>query len=95
VLIGEPMLRELRRLIVLGGELFVQTDVEERALYYQDLVDRFPGFEPFAACARVDDHPYLARSPRERRVMLDGLPIFRLRYRRDGQVADEAEAEAT
>ena len=38
-------------------------------------------FEPVLASARVEDHPYGARSPRERKAIEDGLPVFRLRYR--------------
>jgi tRNA (guanine-N7-)-methyltransferase len=88
MVVSEPLLVELRRLIVAGGELFVQTDVEERALAYQGLIDSFDGFEPALASARIDDHTFGARSPRERRIMSDGLPIFRLLYRRCGQMAD-------
>ena len=32
--------------------------------------------------ARLGDHPYVARSPRERRAIADGLPVNRLRWRR-------------
>jgi tRNA (guanine-N7-)-methyltransferase len=64
------------------GELFVQTDVAERAAAYEALVGGCADFEPWEGSARVDDNPYQARSPRERRALADGLPVFRLRFRR-------------
>jgi tRNA (guanine-N7-)-methyltransferase len=69
-----------------GGELFVQTDVEERALDYRAIIEAASAFEPVESSPWVTDHPYVARSPRERRAMSDGLPIYRLRYRRSGAV---------
>jgi tRNA (guanine-N7-)-methyltransferase len=75
---------ELGRVMAPGAELFVQTDVEDRAVAYGDLIASAGGFEPVGADPRVSDHPYVARSPRERRAMADGLPIHRLRYRRVG-----------
>ncbi len=74
----------LARVLVPGGELFVQTDVEERAQEYAQLLDATAELEPFAESPWIEDHPYVARSPRERRAMADGLPIYRLRYRRRG-----------
>lgn len=65
---------EVARLLRPGGELFVQTDVQER-------------FEEYAAVLRddgrfdvriVDANPYAAQSNRERRAIEDGNPIFRL-----------------
>lgn len=81
VLAGD-LLQELGRVIVPGGELFVQTDVAERADEYQELLDAAPDFEPASDSARIEDHAYGARSPRERKAIEDGLPIFRLLYRR-------------
>lgn len=77
--------RELGRALRPGGELFVQTDVSERAEAYEALLAGEPTLEPWdAAGPRVDDNPYQARSPRERRALADGLPVVRLRYRRAG-----------
>jgi hypothetical protein len=28
----------------------------------------------------MGDHPYVARSPRERRAIADGLPVYRMRW---------------
>ncbi|MCA9595028.1 MAG: tRNA (guanine-N7)-methyltransferase [Myxococcales bacterium] len=73
---------ELARVMVVGGELFIQTDVDERAQDYEAAIAAEPAFEPWPGGPRVDDSPYVARSPRERRAMADGLPVHRLRYRR-------------
>ena len=71
---------ELARVIVAGGELFVQTDVQERANAYQAIIDLDPHFRRLGDS--VLDNPYRAMSPRERRAVRDGLPIFRLKYTR-------------
>ncbi len=82
LVVTPPLVEQLARIITPGGELFVQTDVEERALAYERIIADSPHFQPTEATARVLDHPYVARSPRERRAITDGLPVFRLRYRR-------------
>jgi tRNA (guanine-N7-)-methyltransferase len=82
LLMNAELVSALARALRPNGELFVQTDVEERAAAYEDLVAGSSEFRPFAESARVDDNPYLARSPRERRALADGLPVFRLRFRR-------------
>lgn len=76
------LLGELARVLVRGGELFVQTDVDERARAYESMIGEHPGFRPFATSPVVLENPYGAMSPRERRAVRDGLPIFRLRYTR-------------
>jgi tRNA (guanine-N7-)-methyltransferase len=79
------LLEELARVIRPGGELFLQTDVADRAIDFERLVAAVPAFQPWQATGpRVDDNPYQARSPRERRAIEDGLPVVRLRYRRVG-----------
>jgi len=75
---------ELGRVMAPGAELFVQTDVEERADSYEALIAASPDFEPFDETARIAENPYVARSTRERRAMTDGLPIHRMRFRRKG-----------
>ncbi|MCC6901135.1 MAG: tRNA (guanine-N7)-methyltransferase [Polyangiaceae bacterium] len=74
--------RELARVVVPGGELFVQTDVPERADDYQQVVAQEPAFAPWEGGPRVAENPYRARSPRERRAIEDGLPVVRMRWRR-------------
>jgi tRNA (guanine-N7-)-methyltransferase len=86
LVLRDALTAELGRVMAPGAELFVQTDVEERAESYAALIAESADFEPFGDSPRIDDHPYVARSPRERRSMTDGLPIYRLRYRRKGPV---------
>lgn len=79
---SDSLLTEVARLLVPGGELFYQTDVAERADEFEALVLSSGLFVPHGgASPRVDENPYGARSPRERRAMADGLPIHRLRLR--------------
>ena len=82
LVVGSPLLDEVARVLVPSGDVFVQTDVEERAAGYEALFDAHAAFAPRAETARVDEYPFGARSPRERRALTDGLPIFRLWYRR-------------
>ena len=77
-------LEEVVRLLEPGGEFFVQTDVEDRAAQYEDLVGLAARLEPAGdapGSPRLADNPYVARSPRERRAIADGLPVHRLRWR--------------
>jgi len=87
LVVREGLTAELGRVMAPGAELFIQTDVEDRAAAYAELVGMCDSFAAFEAEARILDHPYVARSPRERRAMADGLPIHRLRYRRIGPPA--------
>ena len=76
---------EIARLLEPEGELFVQTDVEERATGYEELValdDRFAAHGDLPGSPRLAENPYVARSPRERRAIADGLPVHRLRWRK-------------
>jgi tRNA (guanine-N7-)-methyltransferase len=82
LVVSPELLEQLARLLVDGGELLVQTDVAERADQYEALVAEAPWFEPRGESARVPDHAYGARSPRERKAIEDGLPVYRLLYRR-------------
>ena len=80
--ITDELLVEVARVLRPGGELFVQTDVAERAGMYQQAVDGTGRFKAGRRGPRVDKNPYGARSPRERRAMEDGLPVYRLLYQR-------------
>jgi tRNA (guanine-N7-)-methyltransferase len=87
LVVRDRFVDEAARLLEPGGELFVQTDVEERAVGYEQLVSFDPRFLPNgdgAASPRLRENPYGARSPRERRAIADGLPVYRLRWRRAG-----------
>jgi tRNA (guanine-N7-)-methyltransferase len=85
LVMGETFLEQIARLLAPGGELFVQTDVAERAEQYEAQIVASGLFVPAGdaeGAARMADNPYGARSPRERRAIADGLPVERLRFRR-------------
>lgn len=84
LVVRDALTERLARVLAPGGELFVQTDVEERAELYEKLLGVTEGLIPVESQARVSENPYVARSPRERRAMADGLPIHRLRFRKVG-----------
>ncbi len=85
LLVREGFLEDIARLLEPGGELFVQTDVEERAEGYEQLVSLDARFVPAGdkpGGPHMAENPYAARSSRERRAIADGLPIHRLRWTR-------------
>jgi len=93
LVMGAPLLDAIARLLVDGGELFVQTDVEERAELYDAQISAHPALEPAGdvpGSPRLAENPYGARSPREHRAIADGLPVHRLRYRRRPRIAGAA-----
>ena len=69
------------RLLRAGGELFIQTDVEDRAAGLLEDLRQHGGFE-LPAEGFVQDNPFHARSNREKRAIEDGLPIYRILVRR-------------
>jgi tRNA (guanine-N7-)-methyltransferase len=85
LVMGAELLDSITRLLIDGGELFVQTDVEHRYEQYKAFLDAREALEPFGDVpgdARLQDNPYNAQSPREKRAIADGLPIHRMRYRK-------------
>jgi tRNA (guanine-N7-)-methyltransferase len=83
--VRDSFVGDIARLLENGGELFIQTDVEERARAYEELIDcdrRLCPSGDLAGSPRLAENPYDACSSRERRAMADGLPIFRLRWSR-------------
>ena len=78
--LDEPLLVELRRLMRPGGELLIQTDVEDRAELY---LRQIRAIDVFGRAGFVDDNPFLARSNREIRAVEAGLPIWRILAIRD------------
>jgi len=81
----DRFLDEVVRLLEPGGEFFVQTDVDERARAYEELVQsdrRLFAAGDAPGSPRMADHSYGARSPRERRAIADGLPVHRMRWTR-------------
>jgi tRNA (guanine-N7-)-methyltransferase len=76
------LMPQVVRALAAGGELFVQTDVEDRALEYEAAIDAAPGLVAVPGGPRIAENPFQARSPREHRAIKDGLPIHRLLYRK-------------
>ncbi len=85
LVMGDTFLLEVARLLRPNGQLFIQTDVEERRDLYERLVAVHPEFVPEGESPRVDENPFHARTPREHRAIADGLPIHRLLWRRSGE----------
>lgn len=85
LVLGDVFLDEVARLLEKGGELFIQTDVEERAELYERVTSAHPAFAPAGdaegSCRLAENH-YGARSPREHRAIADGLPVWRMRWTR-------------
>lgn len=85
LVMGDVFMDEIARLLEPGGELFVQTDVEERAAEYESRIASDARFEPAGdapGSARLAENPYGARTNREHRAIADGLPVHRMRFRR-------------
>lgn len=82
LLAGRALADQVGRLLCTGGDFFVQTDVEERAELYEQAFFGHPLFTPWGETPVVEDPQFGARSPREKRALQDGLPIFRRRWRR-------------
>ena len=74
---GPEMLDAFARVLRPGGELYMQTDVEERAEVFVADLRAHHAFDvpehPY-----LQDNPYGARSNREKRAIEDGLPIYRV-----------------
>jgi len=87
LVMGDAALAEMARCLRPGGQLFIQTDVEERAQLYEEQVRLEPAFVGVGGMARHALTPYQAQSPREKRAIHDGLPIYRLWYQK-GQSAE-------
>ena len=79
-----PANEQIVRLLCDGGELYVQTDVMDRAERYESVLVHplleAAGDEPGSPLLAAN--PYGARSNREKRADEDGLPVCRMRYRR-------------
>jgi tRNA (guanine-N7-)-methyltransferase len=85
LVMGDEFIAQIVRLLVPGGELFVQTDVEERAEQYEQHLRACEALEPcgdLPESARLAENPYGARTNREHRAIDDGLPVYRLRFRK-------------
>jgi tRNA (guanine-N7-)-methyltransferase len=78
---GEQTLDPIARLLAPGGELFIQTDVDDRAQTFADELRAHGEFE-LPESTYLAENPYRARSNREKRACADDLPIFRIQARR-------------
>lgn len=79
--LDEDFLREVARLLKPSGELFVQTDVEERAIDMREQIASFElaGRRVFTLSGGFDQpNPYRARTNREVRAEADHLPVYRV-----------------
>lgn len=85
LVMGDVFLTEVARLLEPGGELYIQTDVEERAELYANAVGSADAFVPAGdreGSPAIAENPFNARSPREHRAIADGLPVHRMLWRR-------------
>ena len=85
LVMGDEVLAQVARLLESGGELYIQTDVEERATLYADVVATNDAFVPAGdaeGSPNVVENPFDARSPREHRAIADGLPVHRMLWKR-------------
>src|SRR5450432_3907484 len=80
LVVTNELLAQVCRVLRSGGELFIQTDVSERAVSYAELLGAEPRLSPIGP-GFAQENPFRARSPREHRAIADGLPIYRLHYR--------------
>lgn len=76
-LTGDALLDHVARVLVPGGEFFVQTDVVDRAEHHLEALREHGGFVLGGEGGYVQENPYEARSNREARATEDGLPVFR------------------
>lgn len=85
LVMGDAFLESIARLLEKDGELFVQTDVEERAEQYEKTIEAsglFVARGDVDGSPRVEENPFRARTHREHRAIKDGLPIHRMLFRK-------------
>ncbi len=84
LVLGDALVAHVARLLAPGGAFYLQTDVEERAALYERVVGEHPGLAPAGegGGARLAQNPYGVRSNREVRADEDGLPVYRMLFRK-------------
>lgn len=85
LVVTPTFVREMVRLLVPEGTVFVQTDVLERGEQYETLLSSMEGLLPDGdetGSPMMSETPWRAKSNRERRVMAAGLVPARLRFRK-------------
>jgi len=81
--IGPGLVAEIARAIVRGGEVFVMTDIFELALDAMAELETSGQFDnEYGPWTFSRENPYDAKSRRERQCEAEGVPIWRLIYRR-------------
>ncbi len=76
-LTAHSLLDDIARVLRPGGELFVQTDVEDRAASHVTALVEHGAYVLGGEGGYLDHNPYGARSNREARATEDGLPVWR------------------
>jgi tRNA (guanine-N7-)-methyltransferase len=77
-LTGDTLLEQVARVLMPGGEFYVQTDVLDRAERHLEALRQHAGFELGGEGGYLAENPYQARSNREARAAEDGLPVYRM-----------------
>lgn len=81
--LSEEFLKDIQRVLKVGGRLHFWTDVEE---YYQSTVELLRGIPGLSGPFEVDEQPASSdldyRTHFERRVRKSALPVFRAEYER-------------
>ena len=80
MVVTQELGRDLVRLLVPGGEIMIQTDVDFRADAYLQELSMVKELEPLGQGGRVEENPYGARSLREIRCEELGMPVYRILF---------------
>lgn len=82
MVVGDGLVNEIARLVKPGGLVLVQTDVSDRAEAYYPRFAEHAAFESVGS-PYVEESPFVpARSNREAIAIIDGLPVYRMVFRR-------------
>jgi tRNA (guanine-N7-)-methyltransferase len=80
LVVSPSTVRELARLLRPGGQLLVQTDVEDRVGFYRAALESEPSLREALgdAASPLDHNPIGTQSHREKKCAQAGLPVYRL-----------------
>jgi tRNA (guanine-N7-)-methyltransferase len=90
MVICPALLTESARLLVDGGDIFVQTDVDFRKDAYKVMLAGTPDLLPHSGDGETDANPFRARSLRENRCIETALPVYRLWFCKKRSASAEA-----
>ncbi len=82
LVLSPRLMSDAARLLMDGGEIFVQTDVDYRADGYVGVLRSAKDFEPAQGDGSLEKNPFGVRSLREMKCEEVGLPVFRYLFRR-------------